>query len=248
MEVIKFLKSENHIEVDLHCSPTIVKITFFNIDDIYSDEVLTSGFEVLNEYSFENQSADYYYGYNTIYAKTENEVYLSNDGSVYVPKEESEQNSSTKEILTLEQVKINKIQSLSEECNRLIINGIDVESNGEMEHFSYTNEDQLNLKEIYDLAKETQSAMYYHSDGNSCRLYTIKEIAFIYAAQTVNKMHHITYFNQLKAYVQTIEVIEEVNMINYGDELTGEYLEIYTNVMEQVSANIQKILNIKNTI
>lgn len=242
MEVIKFLKSENHTEVNLRCTPNIVKIIFNNLEDIPSDEILTSGFEVLNEYSFDNQSDDYYYGYNTIYAKTETEIYLSNDGSIYEPKEEPEEVPPTEVILTLEQVIVNKVKSLSDKCQFYIINGVDVEINGDIEHFSYTNEDQINLKEIFDLAMQSQVPMYYHSDGNSCKEYSVEEIVSIYVAETTNKMHHITYFNQLKLYVESLTDIEQVNQVNYGDELTGVYLDTYNNAMIQANTGIQQIL------
>ena len=55
-------------------------------------------------------------------------------------------------------------------------------------------------------------------------------------------MHHITYFNQLKLYVNTLETIEEVETVNYGDELTGEYLQTYNDAMAQASVGLTTLL------
>ncbi len=52
--------------------------------------------------------------------------------------------------------------------------------------------DQTNIKELFDLAIQTNVPMYYHSDGNSCKLYTVKQIIELYTTADMNKMHHIT--------------------------------------------------------
>ena len=54
------------------------------------DNILISGFEILNEHNNFSMTGDYYYGYNTIYnIIDDNTVLLSNDGSIYIPSEES---------------------------------------------------------------------------------------------------------------------------------------------------------------
>lgn len=237
---IKFLKSNDYIELDLTCiSSTMIKFVFEN--NRPSDDILLSGFEVLNENTFENQSDDYYHGYTTLYRDIdENTVILSNDGSVYVEPEPVPEPEPY--VPTLEEIKDLKVQSLSSICKQSIINGVDVEIDGVVEHFSYDEEDQVNIKELFDLAMQTNVPLYYHADGESCKLYTVEQIVSIYTTNATNKMHHITYFNQLKLYVNSLETIEEVKTVNYGDELTGEYLQTYNDAMAQANVGLTTLL------
>ena len=89
---------------------------------------------------------------------------------------------------------------------------------------------------------QTNVPLYYHADGESCKLYTVEQIVNIYTTNATNKMHHITYFNQLKLYVNTLETNEEVELVNYGDELTGEYLKTYNDAMVQANIGLTTLL------
>ena len=145
-DTVKFLESNNNMQVYITCiSNTLVKFEF-DENNRPSNDILLSGFEVLNENTFENQSDDYYHGYTTLYRDIdENTVILSNDGSVYVEPEPVPEPEPY--VPTLEEVKTSKIQSLSSTCKQMIINGVDVEIDGTVEHFSYDEEDQVNIKE-----------------------------------------------------------------------------------------------------
>ena len=240
-DTIKFLESNDNMKVYIVCiSNTLVKFEF-DENNRPSNDILLSGFEVLNERTFENQSDDYYHGYTTLYRDIdENTVILSNDGSVYVEPEPFPEPKPY--VPTLEEVKDLKIQSLSSICKQSIINGVDVEIDGVVEHFSYGEEDQVNIKELFDLAMQTNVPLYYHADGESCKLYTVEQIVNIYTTNATNKMHHITYFNQLKLYVNTLETNEDVESVNYGDELTGEYLKTYNDAMVQANVGLTTLL------
>ena len=68
-------------------SKNVIKLVF---KEKPSDDILISGFEILNENNNFSMTGDYYYGYNTIYnIIDDNTVLLSNDGSIYIPSEES---------------------------------------------------------------------------------------------------------------------------------------------------------------
>lgn len=203
-------------------------------------EEMANGFEILNENNDFVQAE--YPDFNTVYRTYEedsNRIEISNDGEIYVkpviPTPEPY-------VPTLEEVKIMKINELSYTCNNLIINGVDIEIDGEIEHFSYKEEDQVNIKELFDLAVQTNVPMFYHADGCACKLYTVEQIINLYATATTNKMHHTTYFNQMKLYVNALETMEEVNAIEYGQELAGEYLETYNASMAQSQLVLEALL------
>ena len=124
-----------------------------------------------------------------------------------------------------------KLQELSNQCQKAITDGI--EYNGE--HFSYTLTDQNNISNTFQLAISTGLSVPYHADGQDCRLYSKEEIMNIYFSQETNVTHHTTYFNQLKQYVLTLTTEDEVNTVQYGQELTGTYLDTYNKIMAQAS-------------
>lgn len=203
-----------------------------NIVELIGDfPIQTDGFMLSRENMADNWD---YSGFTTAYREIDGGCQFSNDGSVYVEPIPYEP--------TLEEVKESKINELSNICNNLIINGVNIEIDGITEHFSYKEEDQVNIKEIFDLAVQTNVPMYYHADNETCKLYTVDQIIELYAASTTNKMHHTTYFNQMKLYVNTLETAEEVNAVEYGQELNGEYLNTYNSSMAQSQIVLEALL------
>lgn len=126
--------------------------------------------------------------------------------------------------------KNDKINELSKTCNNMIELGININD----EQFSYTLTDQNNISAAVLLSQQTGMSVPYHSNGNTCRLMSLEELMTVYVYQQMNLMHHQTYYNQLKLYVQNeLTDIESVSNVTYGDELTGIYLDTYNAMMEQ---------------
>lgn len=223
----------------------LLKITFdenVDVDSLLED---MSFFDVVEILTRNEEVCGTYNDFNTVYLRdTENTnvVTLSNDGSVYVEPEIPDIEDIPAYIPTIEDVQMSKINELSSICESQIVNGVDVEIDGVMEHFSYKLEDQNELKSAFDLALQTGMSVPYHSDGNGCKLYTVEQITSLYIAQQTNLTHHKTYFNQMKMYINTLDDIEVVKAIVYGDALTGQYLEDYNTVMNQAALIIQKVL------
>ena len=90
MDKVCFLKNK---EMKFDCniikvSNEVISITF--IDAIPDDDIVVSGFYIENEYNATDMTGDYYYEYNTIYRKYDDNIQkieLSNDGSIYVEPE-----------------------------------------------------------------------------------------------------------------------------------------------------------------
>lgn len=245
MQKIRFNESEINYNVNLSLQNDRIICVFDNEKDAESAPI-ENGFVEINEHNGITQSD--YSNYKYIYKKgADNKTYILtvNADDIYVEPEIVDDNAQDVQLVpTLEEIKASKIQSLSSICNHLITDGVDIEINGEIKHFSYKDEDQVNIKEIFDLAIQTNVPMYYHADGESCKLYTVEQIATIYISNATNKMHHITYFNQLKLYVETLTSADDVNNITYGDELTGEYLNIYNDAMAQAKLSIETLLKV----
>lgn len=246
MEKICFYKNNKTYEGTTDFVTKHILVILFNHTVLPTASELESGFKILNENN-DFVQADYQ-KFTTIYRTYEDEPYrieLSNDGSVYVEPEKIPDPEPY--IPTLDDIKAHKTSELSYICSQSITNGVDVEIDGNIEHFSYKDEDQVNIKEIFDLAVQTNVPMYYHSDGNSCKLYTVEQIIALYTATTTNKMHHQTYFNQLKLYISSQSDIEIIENINYGDELTGEYLATYNEAMTQAQVLLDALLSKRET-
>lgn len=141
--------------------------------------------------------------------------------------------------LTLEYVKEQKIATLNATCNQVITNGFDVIlSDGQPYHFSLTTQDQLNLITLSSLVASGQTEIPYHADGELCRYYSVQDINTILDTATAFKTYHVTYFNSLKAYVNSLATIEEVSAIEYGCAIPEEYQsDILKDLIAQMAQN-----------
>lgn len=220
----------------------LMKITFDENVDIDSLLVDMSIFDKIEILTRNDEVCGTYNDFNTVYLREENTITLSNDGSVYTEPEIPDVEDIPVYVPTLEDIKAMKINELSAICENQILNGVDVEIEGEIEHFSYKLEDQNELKSAFDLALQTGMSVPYHSDGNGCKLYTVEQITSLYIAQQTNLTHNKTYFNQMKMYINTLDDMEVVKRITYGEMLTGQYLEDYNMIMNQAALIIQKVL------
>lgn len=230
----------------IHKYKNLLKITFEETIDIASLLEDMSIFDTIQLLTVGEFVSGEFTDFNTVYLEEENTITLSNDGSVYVPPVIDDTIIGDEDIPpyvpTLEEVINWKVNELSYICENQIINGVDIEIDGTMEHFSYKIEDQNEISAAFNLASTTGMSVPYHSDNNSCKLYTPEQITALYIAQQTNTTHHKTYFNQMKMYVQTLTEKEVVDAVTYGDELTGEYLDNYNMIMAQATAIIQKVL------
>lgn len=123
---------------------------------------------------------------------------------------------------TIDFIRQSKLSEMSYECRKAIENGIDIEVKGEKRHFSFTTQDQLNLMSLSTMA-QTSDIIPYHADGEQCIYYTAAEINTIIVAMNKHKIYHTTYYNALKAYINSLETIEEISAITYGTPIPDEY-------------------------
>ena len=170
---------------------------------------------------------------------------IRNNKLVETSKKERQEYS--KELLSQKIIdaKIAKINECSKICNEMIIKGIDVEIDGVVEHFSCKEEDQMNIKELFDLSAQTNVPMFYHADNRNCKAYTADQIIYIYSTACANKNHHTTYFNQIKQYINSLDTLEEIESVTYGQELFGEYLDTYNAAMAQAQVVLETLLAIR---
>lgn len=140
-------------------------------------------------------------------------------------------------------VKNNKVNLFRELCRLDIVNGLDITlSDKSVKHFSYDTEDQQNIAEMINAVKMGATAYPYHADGEDCIAYSAQDISIIYFALAMNKTKSTTYYNQMKQYIESLTDIDAIQTINYGDELTGEYLTKYNDMIKLANDQISGIM------
>lgn len=120
-------------------------------------------------------------------------------------------------------VKAAKMKEISEDCNSMIIAGIDLELNEGIVHFNLSIEDQSNIANLFRVVELGGTEFPYQSDGGVCRIYNAAEIAKIYIAAQTMITTQTTYHNELKLYVQSLETAEDVAAVKYGMDLPDPY-------------------------
>ena len=119
-------------------------------------------------------------------------------------------------------IRTNKLQEMSIACRTTIEEGFDIELRGEIKHFSLDTQDQLNLMSLGQMT-QTMSLIPYHADGEACDFYASEEIEQIISVANAYKIYHTTYYNSLKAYINSLETIEDIAAITYGIDIPEEY-------------------------
>lgn len=146
-------------------------------------------------------------------------------------REEHRLKVSTEAFKSIVSAKIDEINTL---CGKFITEGVEVDG----VKYSYTLEDQSNMLTAMQIALATNMSVPYHANGQNCSLHSPEAIVNLYALQSANLTHHITYSNQLKLYVENeLTTQDEVESVVYGQELTGHYLSTYNEMVAQAQQN-----------
>ena len=128
----------------------------------------------------------------------------------------------------------NKISELDSICTDTIYKGTDITlSTGETQHFTLDEQDQANLAGIGLQLGAGAEIISWHQDDvtKPCQFYTAEDAQKIINTLTVFKSYHITYFRDLRIYVNSLENIEDVEAIYYGyalpDKAKSDVLKYY---------------------
>lgn len=199
-------------------SPNVMQVVFSSaVPATYGDITI---------YTTGDYEADTITGYDTVFRDEGQTVYLSNDGSVYVPAETPEGPETPLEpyVPTLEELQAMKKREVSASCERIIYAGVNVTLiDGAVEQYSLTIEDQLNLFGKLSQISAGAEQLEYHADGQPCRYYTAVDMQTIVQAAMWHVSYHTTYCNALNMWIAGAETTEEVLAIFYGAEVPERY-------------------------
>lgn len=239
----------------------IVEKEYRLIRDEYSEEVLNeeSGETVTISYPAQYETFDKYRTVSMVtivLEKPSTEEEIDNLKEVVGIKNVA--NMSIDEFRKYHKEEIGKL------CTTAIENGVDVETSKGLEHFSYTIEDQSNLKDyiiiilIYafikmqygdklsefkdSLGENFDDIMFpYHSDEKLCDIYSANDILKIYMALSSNKIYHTTHCNLLNSMISEAVDMTSIKSVTYGMEITDEK---YLAVIEKVNKSKDLLLKL----
>jgi hypothetical protein len=113
------------------------------------------------------------------------------------------------------------IENLSKICQTEIVNGFKVIlSDGGTYHFKLTAEDQLNLLSIENQLNAGASSVLYHASGMPCKLFYREDMLKVIAAFRKHVLHHTTYFNVVKQYINTLTDAKKIETFVYGTDVS----------------------------
>lgn len=139
-------------------------------------------------------------------------------------------------------VKESKITELRVMNDQAIDAGTTIALSTGEENFTYTLADQSNISEMFTAVVMGATEYSYHQNGESCRMFNAGDIMTLYGTLSMYKTGLLTYFNQLKNYVGTLTSVEDIQAVTYGQELTGEYLASYNDLMAKNKTQLDKVI------
>ena len=184
-------------------------------------EVNLSGFHLLND---AGSVFGKYDGFKTLYKENDDNYILSNDGSVYVEPVEPEPMPEPEP--TLDEVKEAKVAEMNKAQQDAIQSGVDVTlSDGKSHHFSLSDHDQLSLMGLQTQVIAGSDKIPWHTSDmkTGCEYFSNSDMALITEKAMEFVTWHITYFINLRLYINSLLDRESVEAIYYGICIPEEY-------------------------
>lgn len=216
---LKYVDSDEYYSVDFeYINKNIVQIT----GDF---PVKTDGFTISRELDDgEIDKLGDYSDYTTVYQTLDNGAAFSNDGSTYVPPEPEPEPEPY--VPTLEEVKAQKTNEMNWEQQSAIYNGVDVTlTDGTVEHFTLTDHDQTSLMGLQTQIATGADKIPWHTADHAdhCKYYSNADTQLIVAAAMAYVTWHVTYFRDLRIYIDSLQDKESVESVTYGMDIPEEY-------------------------
>lgn len=140
-----------------------------------------------------------------------------------------------------------KLAELSEACEADIIAGITLTTEDGVErHFAGDEQDQINIDQVLKACKDGAPGWLYQSEGEEgqageCFWCTAADAKKISNGLAIDKTKKRTYHNLLKKYVLSLTTVEEVVAVQWGQPLTGQWLEEYNTKMGMLTPIIESM-------
>jgi Domain of unknown function (DUF4376) len=117
------------------------------------------------------------------------------------------------EALELQKVQNNKIEELNVACNKAILTSF--EYNGNVIPFGETDQANLNQQLTLLLLDPALDSVVWKTENNGIKQFTREQFIEACKAGESHKRNNISHYWQLKAYVEGLTSVEEVQAINF---------------------------------
>lgn len=167
-----------------------------------------------------------YSQFKTIYREIEGGAQFSDDGSVYTAPVIPDPVEPEPYIPTLDDVKAEKIAAMNSMQQDVIQTGINVTlTDGSVEHFTLTSNDQTSLMGLQTQVATGEEKIPWHTSNQAehCKYYSNADMALIVAAAMQYVSFHVTYYRDLRIYINSLTDAETVNAVTYGMAIPKEY-------------------------
>jgi hypothetical protein len=144
---------------------------------------------------------------------------------------------------TIDDIKNSKIWDFKSKSRQFIEQGETVTlSDGSQDEFNYTQMNQMNLANAFNLAVATKDSVPYYDKDNVCKIYSAEDIIRIYSSCQILVTYHLTLAHQLADQVKNMENIEEIKALEYSyDSLDEQHEKNFDDVMAQTQKLAQKV-------
>lgn len=231
---IKFLDEES-IQ---HANVTTITSHIVEISGVSQN---ISGFQLVTD---DGTIYGRYEDYTTLYRELEDSFQLSNDESVYIEPEPPEIDPIEPYVPTLEEVQESKVAEMNVSQQETISYGVDVKlTNGTTEHFSLTQYDQQSLMGLQSLVAEGEENIPWHNSDETehCKFYSNADMKLIITNALAYVTYHVTYFRDLRIYIRSLDDVETIQKIQYGDPIPVEsQSEVLQTMLLQAQTNSEK--------
>lgn len=149
--------------------------------------------------------------------------------------------------VTLDDIKEAKLIELSSFCESSILDGITITTEDGVErHFAGDEQDQINIDQVLRACDGGAPGWLYQSEGEDgqageCFWCTATDAKKISNGLAIDKTEKRTRHNIMKKMVLSLTTVEEVLAVQWGQPLTGQWLEEYNTKMGLLTPIIESM-------
>lgn len=158
-----------------------------------------------------------------------------------------EQFEQSQDSMPIEKVRVEKLAELSAACDTAINDGITITTEDGVERrFGGKEQDQINIKQVLDICQAGAPGWLYQGEGEQgkagdCFWCTAKDARTIYDGLAIDKTEKRTRHNIMKKMVLSLTTVEEVLAVQWGQPLTGQWLEEFNAKMGLLTPIIESM-------
>ena len=225
---------------------TKIKNLFTDINkiEILIDDEVVATYTAYNTYSEIQYLGDVYVGGEDIFTPALRVILYKTDIAEQVKRLDEKVNPVINfDTMSPDEYRNYKLTQVNEACQEDIYAGDEIEIDGTPRKFTFKLEDQMNLKNLFDIVSTFPDVQYlpYHVSAQSCEMFSRKDIITVYLTLLIRLTKITTYCNQLNMYIRSLYDKEKMKEITYGMELPEGYLATYNNIIAQSMESMQSL-------